>query len=100
MTTTLRQMEERLFDVEDISEREYGDVRTGYLLTAARLRRSVTSRKTLLRAFEKHFPRLPLSDYERRCIRADAEDLAEFGDTRAERSKWAGVAFAMMSGSL
>jgi hypothetical protein len=96
MTKTLRDLKERLFDVEYFAEVEYGDEATGYRLTAARLRKSIANREALLRVFEAGRA-FNLTPYERQCIRADAEDNAEYGDTPADRSKWAGVAFALMS---
>jgi hypothetical protein len=96
MTKPIRDLKERLADVEYFAEVEYGDEATGYRLQAARLRKSIASRESLLRVFEAGRA-FNLTPYERACIRADAEDNAEFCDTPAERSKWAGVAFALMS---
>ena len=94
MTRTILDMEERLFDVEELAELEFGNDAKGYRLTAGKLRAAIKSRRSLLTEYE-HGVR-NFTDYERRCIRADAEALAYDG-LPAEKSKWAGVAFALMA---
>ena len=52
MTRTILDMEERLFDVEELAELEFGNDAKGYRLTAGKLRAAIKSRRSLLTEYE------------------------------------------------